>query len=139
MTMKKLWLSWLYLYILTAILGFIPQPGGVAYALLLCVGACFFIPGFMLVYRADIREQYDIVRKVRTISIVALCVDVFLICVNFASALFPGTMGVAWGIVLHVMLVLFTAPMVCAQAWVVALFGWACLLFYALSVLKKNR
>lgn len=135
MNAKKLWLSWLYLYILCAVLGFIPQPTGFAYAVLMALAICFFVPGFLLVYRAERRSDVKTIQQVRLASIVALGVSVLLIVLNMASAL----LSKAWGDVLYAMLVIFASPLVCGQAWVLTLFGWACLLFYSSFSLRSAK
>lgn len=135
MTTKKLWLCWLYLFILCAVLGFIPRPTGFGYALLLMLALCFFIPGVLLAYRAHVRDDAQTLLWVRLVSAIALGLDVLLICLNMATAL----LSKAWGDVLYVMLVVFSSPMVCGQVWVVTLFGWAFLLIYSAVLLKKDR
>lgn len=135
MTTKKLWLSWLYLYLLCAVLGFIPAPTGIVWALLMALAICFFVPGFMLVYRADRRDDEKTIRYVRLVCLIALGVSVLLILANMGTALLTK----AWGDVLYVMLVVFASPLVCGQAWVLTLFGWACLLFYSMTALKKDN
>jgi hypothetical protein len=67
--------------------------------------------------------------------VAALIVATVLIMLNFLSA----TMSKAWGDVLYVMLVVFAAPLVCGQYWVLTLFGWACLMVYGTTLLKKER
>lgn len=134
MKMKSIWLSWLYMFILCAVLGFIPEPTGFFKVLFALVAVCFFIPGFVLLTKADHRDDLKTIARVRNIAIAALCVATVLILLNFLSAL----MSEAWGNVLYVMLVIFASPLVCGQYWVLTLFGWACLMVYAISLLKKR-
>lgn len=135
MKMKSIWLTWLYMFILCAVLGFIPTPTGFFKALLALVAAAFFVPGFVLLVKADHRDDLNAIRWVRNIAIAALCVATVLIMLNFLSAM----MSEAWGNVLYVMLVIFASPLVCGQYWVLSLFGWACLMVYAMTLLKKRR
>ena len=57
MKTKTLWLSWLYMFILCAVLGFIPEPGGFFKFLLVAAAAAFFVPGFVLLTKADHRSE----------------------------------------------------------------------------------
>ena len=135
MTKKKLWLCWLYLYILCAVLGFIPSPTGVAKGLLMVPALAFFVPGFWLVYQAKACGDRDTVKYVLWTAIGALSVTVLLIIANIGSTLLSD----AWGIVLYFMLVVLGSPLICGQVWVITLFLWACLLFYSLSALRKAQ
>ena len=58
---------------------------------------------------------------------------VFLV-LNFLSVYFSAHTG----LVVYVLLVMFSAPMVCSQIWVLSLFLWACLLMVTLPEIKKN-
>ena len=135
MKMRSIWFTWLYLFILCAVLGFIPEPTGFFKGLLAFAAVCFFIPGFVLLVKADHRDQEGTIRLVRNIAIGALVVATVLIMLNFLSA----TMTEAWGNVFYVMLVIFASPLVCGQYWVLSLFGWACLMVYAVSLLRKRK
>jgi len=135
MKMKPIWLSWLYMFILCAVLGFIPEPTGFFKFLFALAAAAFFVPGFVLLAKADHRDDLKTIRIIRNIAIAALVLAVGLIMLNFASAL----MSKAWGIVLYYMMVVLASPLVCGQYWVLTLFGWACLMFYAISLLKKRK
>ncbi len=135
MKTKKIWLSWLYLYILCGVLGFVPEPTGLAKVALITLAACFFVPGFVLIYRADVRDDLQTLQQVRLVSMIAVILSVVLILVNFASALLSRD----WGIALNFFFVLFGTPMACGQYWGIALFGWLCLLYYSIYALGKNR
>ena len=115
MNTKKIWLSWLYLYILCAVLGFIPAPTGVMKAILIVLGIGFFVPPIML------------------ISAIALPVSVGLVMLNMASAL----MSRVAGDVLYAVLVIVASPLVCGQVWVLTFFGWAYVLIRSVVALKK--
>lgn len=132
MKTKHLWFAWLYLFVLCAVLGFIPEPNGLVKALLVVLGVGFFVPGFWLM----LREEKKTVTIITAVSAGVLVVSMALIIANFASAL----LSEIWGKVLYVLLVIFTTPMVCSQIWILALFGWACLLatgIFRLFSLKK--
>ena len=135
MKFKSVWLSWLYLLILCAVLGFIPQPTGFFKVLFALTAAGSFVPGFVLLTKADHRDEVRTLRLVRNIAIAALILATVLIMLNFLSA----TMSKAWGDVLYVMLVVLATPLVGGQYWVLTLFGWACLMIYGTMLLKKQR
>ena len=120
MKTKNLWLTWLYLFILCAVLGFIPAPDGLVKALLVLVAVGFFVPGFLLMIRGGKKT----VKSIMMISAASLVLSMVLIILNFASAL----LSEIWGKVFYVMLVIFSTPMICGQIWLLSLFGWACLL-----------
>ena len=133
MNTKKIWLSWLYLYILCAVLGFIPAPTGVMKAILIVLGIGFFVPPIMLIRWAEVRDNFTTLRRVRLISAIALPVSVGLVMLNMASAL----MSRVAGDVLYAVLVIVASPLVCGQVWVLTFFGWAYVLIRSAVALKK--
>ena len=132
---KFLWLSWLYLFVQCAVLGFIPEPTGIVKWLLVAAAVCFFIPGFVLLVKADHRDDEKTIRLVRTLSLIALVLDTVLILFNYLTV----TMTDTWGIVAHWMLVILGSPLICGQYWVLALFGWASLMVYATMLMQKRN
>lgn len=131
---KRLILLWYSAFIVCALLGFIPEPQGFWKFLFITLSLLFFVPGFCLLVWAQRREDVQTIRRIRNLSILWLCVTTVLILLNFASAL----MSELAGSILYGVLVVLSAPMVCGQYWVLSLFLWACLLFAALSMLKKQ-
>lgn len=130
MKTKNLWLSWLYCFILCTVLGFIPEPTGFFKFLFVVAAIGFFVPGFLLLKYGQRKDC----RLVLTAAAVSLTVTLTLIILNFASALMPRI----WGSVFYVLLVIFSSPMICAQYWALSLFGWACLLFSAISAVRSS-
>jgi hypothetical protein len=135
MKMKSIWLSWLYMFILCAVLGFIPEPTGFFKFLFVVAAVAFFVPGFVLLTKADHRDELKTIRIVRNLSMGALALSVAMILLNFVSVL----LSKDWGTVLYYMMVVLASPLVCGQYWVLTLFLWACLMFYAISLLKKRN
>jgi hypothetical protein len=135
MKFRSVWLSWLYMFILCAVLGFIPTPTGFFKVLFVLMAVGFFVPGFVLLVKSDHRDNLKTIRLVRNIAIGALATTTVLILLNFLSA----TMDKIWGDVFYVMLVIFASPLVCGQFWVLCLFGWACLMMYAVTLLKNRK
>ena len=132
---KFLWLSWLYLFVQCGVLGLIPEPSGLVKWLLVALAVCFFIPGFVLLVKADHRDDEKTIRLIRNISLVALVMATLLIMFNYLTTI----MTASWGIVAHWMLVFLASPMVCGQYWVVGLFGWASLMVDAVMLMQKRN
>lgn len=135
MKTKQYWLWWLYLYIFCAVLSFLPEPNGFFKWVFLLLGLVFFVPGIVLVHQADIRDRLQVVKLVKKVSIIALIVDVFMICINIASTLLPDV----WGTVLQWMLYVLASPMGCGQSPALTMFGWAFIMSYCIYVEKKER
>ena len=128
MKMKTLWLIWLYLFCFCCILGFIPEPPEFVKALLVMLGACFFIPGALLLIKGGKKT----VRSIRLISILSLVLTLVSIILNFSTVL----MDSIWGTVCQILLGIVSTPMLCCQVWVISLFGWACLMASSFFIKK---
>lgn len=120
MKRKTLWLTWLYLFALCAVLGFIPNPPNFLKVLLAIAGICFFIPGAFLVKTKDPKT----IKTIFWLSIGSLSLTLITVILNFASAL----MKPIWGTVFYIIMGIVSAPMLCCQAWLISLFGWALLM-----------
>ena len=133
--MKKigLYTLWAVLYIICVALGTITGAEGIQKAALVCMALVFFVPGVWLL--VDAKRQKD--RKEQTrifiICITSLGITVLFLLLNFASVFFSEEAGA----VLHDALNLVSAPMYCAQSWVLSLFLWACLLVASMPRKKK--
>lgn len=132
---NKLYLTWGILFILSAALGFIPEPQGLIKALLVLLGVGFFIPGALLLYYAVKEQDMATMRCVRTISLISLCATFLLLLANFYSFFLTE----AAGDYLYGLLVIVSAPMMCGQFWALSLFLWGCLLMSSLSCLRKAK
>lgn len=128
MKTKTLWLIWLYLFALSCVLGFIPEPPEFVKALLFLVGVSFFIPGALLLKKGD----HKTVVCIRVLSILSLVLTLVALILNFVSTL----MDPVWGTVLYILVGILSTPMFCCQIWVVGLFGWACLMAGSLFMKK---
>ena len=135
MKLKSVWLSWLYLFVLCAALGFIPAGTGAFQVLFALVAAGFFVPGFVLLVKADHRDDEKTIRLIRNISLIALVMATLLIMFNYLTTI----MTAAWGIVAYWMLVFLASPLVCGQYWILGLFGWASLMVYAVMLMQKRN
>ena len=124
---------WAGFFILCAGLGFIPEPAGFGKFLMVALTLGFFaVPGWFLVW-LDKRGDRMHIRLVRNLAAASLGLTLTLIVISFVSFMAPEF----FGNLLHVLLVIVSTPMVCGQYWVLSLFLWACLLFWAQSLLKK--
>lgn len=125
---KYLYGIWGGLFILCALLGFIPEPAGFVKGLLVVLSAAFFVPGWILLYRGQ-------ARAVRNLSAASLGLTLLLLILNLLS----GRADQAVGDYLYGLLVIFSSPMVCAQYWFFSLFMWACLLMTGISMVRKAK
>lgn len=124
---------WAGLFILCAGLGFIPAPAGFVKFLLIGLTLGFFaVPGWFLTW-LDKRGDRLHIRIVRNLSLASLGLTIGLILLNFVSFMASEAVGT----LLHILLIIVSTPMICGQYWVLSLFLWACLLFWAQSLLKK--
>lgn len=131
---RDLYLIWGAMFVLCAGLGFIPEPVGFGAAMLTLVSVLFFVPGFILLYRKDLRD----VRLIRNLSAASLGATVAVLIANVLTIAAPGAVGNA----LYAMLIIVSSPMICSRFWALSLFLWACLLCWSISILrdaKKNN
>ena len=132
---KHLYGIWGCLFIICALLGFIPEPTGVIKALLIFAAALFFVPGWFLYYRATNSKDLPALQCIFTISAASLGATLIFLVLNFLSAGNPDISGDF----LYGLLIIFSSPMICAQYWVASLFLWACLLISSFSAIRKVK
>ena len=125
MNKKLLFALWGVLFVLCAVVGFLPAfEGGLIPALL------FFLPPALLLYRADTGTAL----LIRNLSALSLGITMVTLILNFMLAVSSEAMGN----VLHYILVVVSAPMVASGYWVLSLFLWACLLMVSLKKCRKK-
>lgn len=124
--MKKsvLYSLWAVLYCLCVGFGFVENATGFGKFLLVVLGIVFFLPPFLLAYRARLEKDRRTLQILGLVSICVLALALVLLVLNLLSVNFSSEVGLT----LHVLLVMFTAPMVCIRYWALGLFLWACLL-----------
>ena len=132
---KTLYLIWSCLFIVCALLGFIPQPEGFLKGLLILVSASFFVPGWVLLFRAAKAKDFSSLKIIRTVCLVSLGSTLLFLVLNFLS----GSGSQFAGDLLFGFLIIFSAPMVSFQYWVASLFLWACLLMTSISFIKRAK
>ena len=129
MNQKILFALWGVFFLLCAGLGFLPESTGWMTALSLL----FFLPPAALLYRADREKDRHTLLLVRNLSLLSLAVTLVALILNFVLAVSSETLGN----ILHSVLTIVSAPMICSGYWVLSLFLWACLLMASLRLLKK--
>ena len=132
MKSKTLFILWGGLFVLCAALGFVNTESVAAQVLMTTLSIAFFIPAALLLYKCKESGNRSIALLVRNFSAASLLLTAVLLIANFLSVLAP-----AWlGNMLHIILVIVSAPMICSGYWVLSLFLWACLMIYAIKLLK---
>ena len=134
--MKKnvLFALWGVLFALCAGFGFVVHPGVAAKILMTMLSVVFFLPPALLLHQAASRKDRPLAQLIRNLSAASLAVTLVLIIANFLSAFGSATLGN----ILHNLLVILSAPMVCSQYWVLSLFLWACLMVSSVNILKRK-
>ena len=134
MTRKgKLILSWLGMYVLCTIFGFIDTDNSLLKAIFALFSMGFFLPGGILLYEAVTDKDRKTVRIIRGISIASLTLTAVFIILNALTL--PSTEAV--GDRMNALLIILSTPMFASQVWVLSLFLWACLLMG--SFFKKTK
>ena len=137
MTKKNLFALWGALFVLCAGLGFVPlngEPSALVQGLLTAASVLFFLPPAVLVYRAGKTGDSNTLKLVRNLSLASLGVTLVLLVLNLVSAMGSEALGD----LLHGMLVVVSAPMVCSGYWALSLFLWACLMMESLKLLRRK-
>lgn len=130
MNKRTLLTIWSILFLLCAVLGFIPAPEGFLKALLVLLSLGFFVPPVLLVWKGE----PDSVKLVRGLSTASLAVTLAAIVLNIFSVHLSDTAGN----VLYGILVIVSTPMVCSGFWALSLFCWAFLMVWAMKKLRGS-
>ena len=131
---KSLLAIWGIFYIICAGLGFIPEPEGAVRIFLTAIAILFFVPPAILLFDAFSAGDEKTIRLIRLLSALSLALTLVLLTANFLAAL-----GASWlGTLLHILLVIGSAPMLCSNYWVLSLFLWAVLLVASCQKRKEQ-
>lgn len=131
---KSLLAIWGIFYIICAGLGFIPEPEGAVRIFLTAISVLFFVPPAILLFDAFSSGDKKTIRLIRLLSALSLALTLVLLTANFLAAL-----GASWlGTLLHILLVIGSAPMLCSNYWVLSLFLWAVLLVASCQKRKEQ-
>ena len=126
---------WAGMFILCALLGFVPSPQGANKWLLLVFGILFFVPPALLLWQCKVTGYRKDLILIRNLSIISLAATLVLLIVNMLSMLASEKMGDA----VYFLLTIVSVPMICCQFWYVSLFLWASLLWTAILALKDIK
>ena len=126
---------WAGLFMVCAVLGFVPQPEGVLKWLLTALGLVFFAPPLVLLYRAKASWDRSAAVLVRNVAALSLGLTLVLLVANVLSVLGGETLG----LVLNAALAVVSAPMYCGQVWILTLFCWAFLMIGAHKLAKQLK
>ena len=121
------------MFIVCAVLGFIPAPQGGVRIVLTLLSAAFFIPPAVLTYDAARAGDRATLALIRSLSVASLGMTVLVLICNFLSVLGSEALGD----LLYRMLIVVSSPMVCSGSWGLSLFLWACLLIVTSQQLKR--
>ena len=126
-----LYAAWLCLYILCVGLGTVEEVEGAGKVFFVLTSLIFFLPGIALLVLGRKEKNKKMILRVRIAAICSLALTVIVFCANVIAVGASGQVGNF----LNDLLNLVSAPMFCAQYWVLSLFCWACLL--SASFMKK--
>ena len=130
--MKKksiLYIIWAVLYCACVGFGFVKDPTAGEKVFLVAISVVFFVPPFCLAFQEMKEKRRKTLKVLRLVSVCELALALILLVLNFLSVYFSAHTG----LVLYVLLVMFTAPMLCGQYWFLSLFLWSCLLMLTLQ------
>ena len=121
----RLYMIWGGLFALTALLGLLfPGAAGFGRALLLGCTAGFFLPPWLILTKARAEGSKRQLRLVRYLALASLVMTMVLFCAGILSVRF----GEALGNVVHVLMSVICAPLMCGNYYVLPMFLWATLL-----------
>jgi len=135
MSKRILYTAWAMMFVMCAVLGFIPNPKGAYYWICLAFALLFFVPPAILISEAVKRDDVPELKRIRLISLVSLGLTLLALVLNFLSVSFTAAAGrfVYW------VLIIVSSPMICGQIWLVSLFLWGCLLSASWQEIFKRR
>ena len=133
---KGLWKAiWAGMYLLCAVLGFLPPQEGGNRIMLVIFAVLFFAPPAWLLWLSYRNNDLPTLKLLRLLSALSLGSTMALIALNFLSVLWPDWLGDF----LYFLLLVLSVPMLCGQYWVLSLMLWAILLWGSLLALGNLR
>ena len=133
MNKKILTVLWAGLFIVCAGLGFIPEPEGAVRIVLTVLSLVFFLPPALLLYGAGKQQDKATAQLIRNLAVLSLGLTLVLLILNFLTVLSSQALGQ----ILHYVLTIVSAPMICSGHWAMSLFLWSCLLTGSQRQLKQ--
>ena len=134
MSNSALYALWGGLYALCSGLGFGTEPKISLRSLMVALSLAHFVPPFVLNYRAAAKNDRRILKLNRNLSCIWLVLTCVLLVGNLLSVLASRTVGN----LLYSLMIIVSSPLVACGSWALAIFCWACVLFDALTKLKKK-
>lgn len=136
MSYAVFYVLWAALFGVTAYMGFTPAPAkGMQEAMYMLMAGTVFLPGWMILIRANKENNSKHKLIVRNLCIASIGLTTVLMALNVMSAGWPENVGNA----LHAALVIVSAPMICGQNYALSLFMWGILLMASVSKTNNYR
>ena len=126
---------WAGMFLVCAVLGFVPNPQGGQKWLLIFFSALFFLPPALLVWQGSKHKDKKLLRLIRKLSIWSLSLTVVVLVANMLSVLGSRLLGD----ILYYILIVVSTPMICMQYWAWSLTAWAILLWVCIFALKNMK
>lgn len=133
MRIRTLAIIWAQCFLLCALLGFVPNPQGAVYGLLVAAAVLFFVPPAWMLFLARRDKNRRVIKILQILSLCSLGTTVVFLVGNLLTIGASAAAGKA----LYYMLIVVSSPMVCGQIWVISLFLWSCLFVSSTHLLKK--
>ena len=131
---RKLWYAlWGGMFIVCALLGFIPNPQGWVRTTLFLLSLLFFLPPAVLMIRSSGENRRKDLLLIRNLSLLSLGLSLAGILLNIVTAMGSQSLG----LFLNALLTVVSAPMICSGQWALSLFLWACLMVASIMELQK--
>ena len=123
---KILYLAWGGLFVVTAVLGLL-FPGAQNGLGLLCLRAvtvAFFLPPWLILSKARAEGNVFHIRLPRYLALASLALTLVLVCAGILTAVD----NPALGDLIHVVMAIVCAPLICSNFYVLPMFLWGTVL-----------
>ena len=130
--LKTLWGA---MFVMCALLGFVPEQEGANRWLLFFISLLVFVPPALLLWQCRQTRDRKTLRLILLLSLVSLVSTTVLMVVNYISVLFPEGFGNA----VNWILVIVSTPAFCSHMWFVSLFLWAAILWCSILFLQECK
>lgn len=132
---------WIGMFILCAVLGYLPPQEGANKWMLAIFALLFFLPPALLVYLGWTEKDRKLVKLLQKISLIVVISTVALLVINLLSValilVMPESTALIVGDILYYLLILVSTPMICGQFWGIGLLGWILLLWCCVFLGKE--
>ena len=132
---------WIGMFILCAVLGFLPPQTGGNKWLLAILAILFFLPPALLVYLGWTQKDGKLLKILQRISVIVVSSTVTILVINLLSValilVMPEKAALMVGDILYYLLIIVSTPMICGQFWGIGLIGWVVLLWCCVFMGKE--